>query len=94
MMLIAPIHYLLLSACLFVLGCLGLLLHRRNIIGMLMSLELMLLAANLNFVAFGAVHGSLGSIFALFTLTLAGAEAAIGLAIVVLSLTQQKETTP
>ncbi len=77
-------HYLTVAAILFTLGIFGIFLNRRNVIIILMSIELMLLAINLNFVAFSAYLGDLvGQIFAMFVLTVAAAEAAIGLAIVV-----------
>ncbi|MGX9965391.1 NADH-quinone oxidoreductase subunit NuoK [Roseomonas sp. F4] len=78
-------HYLTVGAILFVLGVLGIFLNRKNIIVILMSVELILLAVNLNLVAFSAQLGDLtGQIFAMFILTVAAAEAAIGLAIVVI----------
>lgn len=78
-------HYLALSSILFVLGIGGIFLNRKNIITILMSIELMLLAVNINFVAFSAYLGDLaGQVFALFVLTVAAAEAAIGLAILVI----------
>jgi NADH-quinone oxidoreductase subunit K len=77
-------HYLSVGAVLFTLGVFGIFLNRKNVIVILMSVELMLLAVNINFVAFSAFLGDLtGQIFALFILTVAAAEAAIGLAIVV-----------
>ena len=77
-------HYLTLAAILFTLGVLGIFLNRKNVIVILMSIELMLLAVNINFVAFSSYLGDLvGQVFALFVLTVAAAEAAIGLAIVV-----------
>ena len=77
-------HYLTVAAILFTLGVLGIFLNRKNIIVILMSVELILLAVNLNFVAFSAFLGDLvGQVFALFVLTVAAAEAAIGLAILV-----------
>ena len=77
-------HYLTLAAILFTIGVLGIFLNRKNIIIILMSVELILLAVNLNFVAFSAYLGDLvGQVFALFILTVAAAEAAIGLAILV-----------
>src|SRR6202795_4499840 len=77
-------HYLTLAAILFTIGVLGIFLNRKNIIIILMSVELILLAVNLNFVAFSAYLGDLvGQVFALFVLTVAAAEAAIGLAILV-----------
>ncbi|MBA97994.1 MAG: NADH-quinone oxidoreductase subunit NuoK [Sulfitobacter sp.] len=77
-------HYLTVAATLFVIGIFGLFLNRKNIIIMLMSVELMLLAVNINFVAFSYYLGDLvGQVFTLFVLTVAAAEAAIGLAILV-----------
>lgn len=77
-------HYLTVAAILFTLGIFGIFLNRKNVIVILMSVELMLLAVNLNLVAFSAFLNDLtGQIFALFVLTVAAAEAAIGLAIVV-----------
>lgn len=77
-------HYLTVSAILFVLGLFGIFLNRKNVIIILMSIELMLLAVNINFVAFSTHLGDLvGQIFAMFVLTVAAAEAAIGLAILV-----------
>lgn len=77
-------HYVLLSSMLFVTGIAGIFLNRKNIITILMSIELMLLAVNVNFVAFSIKLGDLGGqIFTLFVLTVAAAEAAIGLAILV-----------
>lgn len=76
--------YLAVAATLFTIGVLGIFLNRKNVIVILMSIELILLAVNLNFVAFSAFLGDLvGQIFALFVLTVAAAEAAIGLAILV-----------
>lgn len=77
-------HYLMLAALLFVVGVFGIFLNRKNIIVILMSVELMLLAVNINFVAFSSYLGDLhGQVFAMFVLTVAAAEAAIGLAILV-----------
>jgi NADH-quinone oxidoreductase subunit K len=77
-------HYLTVSAILFTLGVFGVFLNRKNVIVILMSVELILLAVNLNFVAFSAaLHDLTGQIYALFVLTVAAAEAAIGLAILV-----------
>ncbi|CAN2533369.1 MAG TPA: NADH-quinone oxidoreductase subunit NuoK [Methylosinus sp.] len=77
-------HYLVVSAILFTLGVAGIILNRKNIIIILMSVELILLSVNLNLVAFSASLGDLtGQVFALFILTVAAAEAAIGLAILV-----------
>ncbi len=77
-------HYLTVAAILFTLGVFGIFLNRKNVIVILMSVELILLAVNLNFVAFSAFLNDLtGQIFALLVLTVAAAEAAIGLAILV-----------
>ncbi len=84
MMTIPLAHYLTLAAILFTLGVFGVFLNRKNVIVILMSVELILLAINVNFVAFSAYLGDLaGQVFAMFVLTVAAAEAAIGLAIVV-----------
>ena len=78
-------HYLTVSAILFVLGVFGIFLNRKNVIVILMSIELILLSVNLNLVAFSATLQDLtGQVFAMFVLTVAAAEAAIGLAIVVI----------
>ena len=77
-------HYLVVAAALFVIGIFGIFLNRKNIIVILMSIELMLLAVNINLVAFSTSLGDLaGQVFALVILTVAAAEAAIGLAILV-----------
>ena len=77
-------HYLTVAAILFTLGIFGIFLNRRNVIIILMSVELILLAVNINFVAFSAfLHDLVGQVFAMFVLTVAAAEAAIGLAILV-----------
>ncbi|MDB6454357.1 NADH-quinone oxidoreductase subunit NuoK [Falsirhodobacter sp. 20TX0035] len=77
-------HYLVVAAALFVVGIFGIFLNRRNVIVILMSIELMLLAVNINLVAFSSHLGDLtGQIFTMFVLTVAAAEAAIGLAILV-----------
>ena len=77
-------HYLTVASILFTLGIFGIFLNRKNVIVILMSVELMLLAVNINFVAFSSfLHDLVGQIFAMFVLTVAAAEAAIGLAIVV-----------
>ena len=77
-------HYLSVAAILFTLGIFGIFLNRKNVIVILMSVELMLLAVNINLIAFSAHLNDLtGQIFALFVLTVAAAEAAIGLAIIV-----------
>ena len=78
-------HYIVVSSILFVLGVLGIFLNRKNVIVILMAIELILLAVNLNFVAFSAfLHDLTGQIFAMFVLTVAVGEAAIGLAILVI----------
>ncbi len=77
-------HYLTVASILFTLGVFGIFINRKNVIVILMSIELMLLAVNINLVAFSAFLNDLvGQIFTLFVLTVAAAEAAIGLAIVV-----------
>ena len=77
-------HYLTVGAILFVLGVLGIFLNRKNVIVILMAIELILLSVNINLVAFSAFLGDMvGQVFALFILTVAAAEAAIGLAILV-----------
>ena len=78
-------HYLVLGAILFCVSVAGIFLNRKNVIILLMALELMLLAVNMNFVAFSAFLGdAAGQIFVFFILTVAAAESAIGLAILVL----------
>ena len=77
-------HYLTVGAILFVLGVLGIFINRKNVIIILMSVELILLAVNINLVAFSSFLGDLvGQVYALLVLTVAAAEAAIGLAILV-----------
>ncbi|MBM3562597.1 MAG: NADH-quinone oxidoreductase subunit NuoK [Alphaproteobacteria bacterium] len=84
MLTIGLTHYLVVAAILFTLGIAGIILNRKNIIVILMSVELILLSVNLNFVAFSQSLSDLtGQVFALFVLTVAAAEAAIGLAILV-----------
>jgi NADH-quinone oxidoreductase subunit K len=78
-------HYLVLGAILFAISMAGIFLNRRNVIMMLMAIELMLLAVNLNFIAFSRYLGDMaGQVFVFFILTVAAAESAIGLAILVL----------
>ena len=78
-------HYLSVAAILFTLGIFGIFLNRKNVIVILMSIELILLAVNLNLVAFSAaLDDMVGQVFAMFVLTVAAAEAAIGLAVVVI----------
>jgi NADH-quinone oxidoreductase subunit K len=77
-------HYLTVASVLFVVGIFGIFLNRKNVIVILMSIELMLLAVNINLVSFSSFLGDLvGQVFSLFILTVAAAEAAIGLAIIV-----------
>ena len=77
-------HYLVVAAVLLVLGIFGIFLNRKNIIVIMMSIELILLAVGINLVAFSAALGDLtGQVFEMFVLTVAAAEAAIGLAVVV-----------
>ena len=84
-MVIGLAHYLTVGAILLVLGIFGIFLNRKNVIVILMSIELILLSVNLNFAAFSSYHDDLtGQVFAMFVLTVAAAEAAIGLAIVVI----------
>lgn len=84
MMSIEMEHYLILAAIIFTIGIFGIFLNRKNVIIILMSIELMLLAVNINFVTFSSYLGDLtGQVFAMFILTVAAAEAAIGLAILV-----------
>ena len=82
---IGLIHYLVVAALLFTMGVLGIFLNRKNIIVILMAIELILLAVNINLVAFSAALNDLvGQVFAMFVLTVAAGEAAIGLAILVI----------
>lgn len=77
-------HYLILSGLIFTIGIMGIILNRRNVIVILMSIELILLAVNINFIAFSHYLNDLsGQIFTIFVLTVAAAESAIGLAILV-----------
>ncbi|ARJ68489.1 NADH-quinone oxidoreductase subunit NuoK [Paracoccus contaminans] len=77
-------HYLIVGAILFVTGVFGIFVNRKNVIVILMSIELILLSVNINFVAFSSHLGDLaGQVFTMFVLTVAAAEAAIGLAILV-----------
>jgi len=77
-------HYLAVAAILFTIGVFGIFVNRKNVIIMLMSIELILLAVNINFIAFStALHDLGGQVFALFVLTVAAAETAVGLAILV-----------
>ena len=81
---INPIYFTILSSILFSIGMLGIFLNRRSIIIILMSIEILLLSVNINLVSFSSYHGNIiGQIFTMFVLTVAAAEAAIGLAILV-----------
>lgn len=85
MMEIGLAHYLTVAAMLFTIGIFGIFLNRKNVIIILMSVELILLAVNINFVAFSSyLNDIVGQVFAMFILTVAAAEAAIGLAILVI----------
>ena len=77
-------HYLVLGAILFTIGVLGIFLNKKNVIIILMSIELLLLSVNINFIAFSSYLNDIsGQVFAMFILTVAASEAAIGLAILV-----------
>ena len=83
-MIIGLSHFLAVAAIIFTIGVLGIFINRKNVIVILMSIELILLAVNINFVAFSSFLGDLvGQLFALLVLTVAASEAAIGLAILV-----------
>jgi len=78
-------HYLIVAAMLFTIGIFGVFMNRKNVIVILMSVELILLSVNINFVAFSSyLHDMTGQVFTMFILTVAAAEAAIGLAILVI----------
>lgn len=82
---IGAVHYLMVSAVLFTIGVCGIFLNRKNVITILMSIELILLSVNINFVTFSVALGDLtGQVFAILVLTVAAAEAAIGLAILMI----------
>ena len=84
-------HFIILSTMLFCIGVSGIFLNRKNVISLLMSVELILLSININFVAFStALQDLTGQIFAIFVLTVAGAEAAIGLAITMIYFRNRK----
>jgi len=84
-------HFFTLSLLLFIIGISGIFINRKNIISLLMSIELMLLSVNINFAAFSSFNQDLaGQVFAIFVLTVAGAEAAIGLAILVIYFHNRK----
>ena len=82
---IGLIHYLVVAAVLFTMGVLGIFVNRKNLIVILMAIELILLAVNINLVAFSAyLHDLVGQVFAMFVLAVAAGESAIGLAILVI----------
>ena len=84
-------HYLTLAAILFAISVVGIFLNRRNLIVLLMAIELMLLAVNMNFIAFSHARGDLaGQVFVFFILTVAAAESAIGLAILVVLFRERR----
>ncbi|WP_353256898.1 NADH-quinone oxidoreductase subunit NuoK [Hyphomonas sp.] len=86
------IHFLMLSAALFTVGVVGIFVNRKNIIVILMSIELILLAVNINLVAFSVFTGTIeGQIFAMLVLTVAAAEAAVGLAILVVYFRNRRD---
>ncbi len=85
------IHYLVLAGILFVISIAGIYINRRNVLILLMSIELMLLSVNINFIAFSSYLNDIqGQVFVFFILTVAAAEAAIGLAILVVVFRQRK----
>lgn len=84
-------HYLVLAGILFVISIAGIFINRRNVLILLMSIELMLLSVNINFIAFSSYLNDIqGQVFVFFILTVAAAEAAIGLAILVVIFRQRK----
>jgi NADH-quinone oxidoreductase subunit K len=84
-------HFIIVASIMFCIGLSGIFINRKNIISLLMSIEIMLLSVNINFVAFSVfLNDLLGQIFAIFVLTVAGAEAAIGLAILVVYFQNSK----
>ncbi|MBK8199650.1 MAG: NADH-quinone oxidoreductase subunit NuoK [Acidobacteria bacterium] len=86
------IHYLIVSAALFTIGVVGIFVNRKNVIVILMALELILLSVNLNLVAFSVFTGTIqGQIFAMLVLTVAAAEAAVGLAILVVYFRNRRD---
>ena len=90
-MIITPTHYMLLSAALFIIGVIGVMV-RRNIIIIFMSIELILNAVNINLIAYGAqLQNEIGQVFAIFVIAVAAAEAAVGLGII-LAFYRNKET--
>jgi len=92
MMELGLLHYLIVSAALFTVGVVGIFVNRKNIIVILMALELILLSVNLNLVAFSVFTGTIqGQIFAMLVLTVAAAEAAVGLAILVVYFRNRRD---
>jgi NADH-quinone oxidoreductase subunit K len=88
-------HYLTVAAVLFTIGVFGIFVNRKNVIVILMSIELILLAVNINLVAFSAyLHDITGQIFAMIVLTVAAAEAAVGLAIVIALFRHRESLNP
>ncbi|HAY07479.1 MAG TPA: NADH-quinone oxidoreductase subunit NuoK [Hyphomonas sp.] len=86
------IHYLIVSAALFTIGVVGIFVNRKNVIVILMALELILLSVNINLVAFSVFTGTIqGQIFAMLVLTVAAAEAAVGLAILVVYFRNRRD---
>ena len=86
------IHYLIVSAALFTIGVVGIFVNRKNVIVILMALELILLSVNLNLIAFSVFTGTIqGQIFAMLVLTVAAAEAAVGLAILVVYFRNRRD---
>jgi NADH-quinone oxidoreductase subunit K len=86
------LHYLIVSAALFTVGVVGIFVNRKNVIVILMALELILLSVNLNLVAFSVFTGTIqGQIFAMLVLTVAAAEAAVGLAILVVYFRNRRD---
>lgn len=86
------IHFIILSTILFTIGISGIFMNRKNLLTILMSIELIFLAININMVAFSTYNQDLiGQIFAIFILVIAGAEAAIGIAILIIYYNQRKE---
>ncbi len=92
MMELGLIHYLIVSAALFTIGVVGIFVNRKNVIVILMALELILLSVNINLVAFSVFTGTIqGQIFAMLVLTVAAAEAAVGLAILVVYFRNRRD---
>ncbi len=89
---ISIFHYLILSSILFVIGLVGIFINRKNLIILLMAIELLLLSVNINFVSFSSYLGNLhGQVYVFFILTVAAAESAIGLALLVILFRKMKD---